>query len=92
MAKPKYNTRLHRALRKLGAVDVAQGQAYCAEPVCLEEQDGRGRWIPPGSDWAVCHAPDGLTYIGLGHKRCNDTEAAVRNQAARRQPPKRLAL
>jgi hypothetical protein len=34
----------------------------------------------------LCHAPDGVTVLGLGHAACNIREAAIRgNQQQRRQ-------
>lgn len=82
MADPKYG-RAHRKQRESDAAVVAEGRAYCAEVVCLEERDGRTRWIPPGSRWASAHDPTGTHYVGISHGRCNESEAAVRGNKAR---------
>jgi len=90
MTNPKYATRIHRQQRAHWAAIVASGQAECAEPICLQEQEGNGRYINPGTPWDVCHAPDGITYIGAGHARCNRTEAARRGNAQRNPRPTTL--
>lgn len=83
MAAPKYETREHRTLRtKLGRL-VAAGNAWCAETVCLEERDGRDRWIAPGTPWDVAHHDDGATYKGPAHRRCNRSDGAVRGNRMR---------
>jgi hypothetical protein len=56
----------------------ATGAGLCAERVCLY----RSRVITPDMALHLCHAPDGVTVLGLGHARCNTHEASVR---ARRQ-------
>jgi hypothetical protein len=58
------------ALRRAGA-------GLCAERVCTY----RSRVITPDMDLHLCHAPDGVTVLGLGHARCNIREAAKRARA-----------
>lgn len=60
---------------------VAAGNAWCAEPVCLEPS----RWIPPGSPWHLAHDTGQRGYRGPAHRRCN---LAERN---RRRPQRRRA-
>lgn len=77
----------HQAKRADWAPVVAAGQAYCAEVICLEERDGRSRWIAPGSRWHLAHAADQQGYRGPAHGRCNESEAARRGNAARNAQP-----
>lgn len=83
MAKPTYQTPEHRAQRKRWASVVTAGDAYCVEPRCLVELQGGSRWIPPGSRWHVSHTPDGTTYLGPSHERCNTSEGAARGNRER---------
>lgn len=96
MAKPKYDTPEHRAERKRLERLVAAGRAYCVEPICLEELDGRTRWIPPNSQWHVPHNEDGVTYRGgAAHSRCNSSEGSRRWHSRLKrnsQPPRRWEL
>jgi len=79
VSKPQHRTPEHRAARvDLGKL-VNQGEAYCAEPVCLMPT----RWIEPGSEWHVCHDPSGLVIIGPGHAHCNTSEGATRGNRMR---------
>ena len=80
MTAAKYNTREHKNQRRHWARIIAQGEGYCAEPICLMEE----RWIEPGTPWHVCHDPTGTHYIGPGHQRCNTTEAATRQNNERK--------
>lgn len=64
------------------------GSGLCAERVCVK----RTRLITPADDLHLCHAPDGVTVLGLGHADCNRHEAAVRArrlQQRRRHPARR---
>jgi hypothetical protein len=63
----------HDRERKRWAPQVAQGLVSCAR--C-------GRLIEPGALWDLDHAPDGQSYLGPSHQRCNRRTAAHR--AARR--------
>jgi hypothetical protein len=78
MAKAKYNTALHKQLEVEYAKQIAQGQGWCTEPICLAAT----RFIPPGTpraDWHVPHNPDGVTYRGgPAHARCNTSEGGRR--------------
>jgi len=98
MVKPQHRTPEHRQARKDLSLVVARGDAWCVEPVCLEELDGRGRWIPsdtPGTGWNVSHDPTGAVILGPSHTRCNTSEGASRRQRERRsggRRPRRWAL
>ena len=79
----------HQAERKRLTPIVEAGNAYCAEPVCVMSS----RWIAPGSKWTLCHDTTGTQWIGPGHQRCNQREAAVRgNRARSASPPPRYAF
>jgi hypothetical protein len=86
MAKPKYGY-AHQQVREAWRTVVADGEAYCAEPVCLMTS----RWIPPEwaptQLWHVCHDPTGTEVIGVGHRRCNTSEGAKRGNRMRSQRP-----
>lgn len=74
----------HRAERERHMLELQRrGAGLCAEPVCLH----RSRVITPDMQLHLCHAPDGVTVLGLGHADCNTHEAAVR--ARRLQQTKR---
>lgn len=93
MANPKYDSAEHHAQREHWRPIVAAGHAYCAEPICLEERDGRTRWITPGTPWHVSHDPTGTAYLGPSHQRCNTSEAAWRRQHGNQpRPPRRWDL
>jgi hypothetical protein len=67
------------------------GAGLCAERVCVM----RTRVITPDMNLHLCHAPDGVTVLGLGHARCNLHEAAVRGNRLRYHPtpnPRRSRL
>jgi len=73
----------HQAERERWRPVVDRGEAYCAEIVCLEENDGNGRWIEPGTEWHLAHADGQVGYRGPAHARCNISEASRRMHAAR---------
>lgn len=79
VSAPRYRY-AHQQERKRWAPTVEQGRAYCAEPICLMPT----RWIPPGTPWHLCHDPTGTVWIGVGHERCNATEAAKRMHRTRK--------
>jgi len=56
---------------------IRQGAGLCAERICVK----RTRVITPDMDLHLCHAPDGVTVLGLGHAACNVREAARRARA-----------
>lgn len=78
----------HQQEREAWRPIVAAGQAYCAETVCLMKT----RLIPPAwaptQLWHVCHDPSGQLVIGVGHRRCNLSEAARRGNRMRRRRAK----
>lgn len=67
----------HQQERARWKPTVERGEAWCAEVVCLEQQDGRSRWIRPGTSWDLAHdrANPGR-YLGPAHRRCNRAEGA----------------
>lgn len=83
VAKAKYSTRMHKQARNTYASLVASGRAYCAEDICLEESDGRTRWIEPGTPFDAAHTDDGLAYKGPAHARCNRADGARRGNRMR---------
>ena len=85
----KYDTRAHRKLRAQYRKLVDSGQGWCAEVICLEEREGRTRWIPPGSPIDAAHAIDGVTYLGPAHARCNRADGARRGNRMRTRPRRR---
>jgi hypothetical protein len=62
------------ALRRAGA-------GLCAEPICVMPS----RVITPDMDLHLCHDRRTGTVLGLGHARCNITEAARYANHRRRQ-------
>lgn len=79
----------HQAERKRWTPTVEAGQAWCSEPICVTEQNGGNRWIPPGTRWHLSHDPTGTYYIGPSHARCNEAENARRNNPKRAQANRR---
>ena len=66
----------HRARRERDAVLVAQGEAFCAAPVC---KGPRGRWISPDEPWDEGHDPyDRSRWLGPMHRGCNRNTALER--------------
>ncbi len=70
----------HKAEKERWRPIVDGGEAYCAEVVCLEERDGRGRWIRPGTRWHLAHAEGQVGYRGPAHARCNIAESNERRR------------
>lgn len=66
----------HQLEREAHRPTVDAGEADCHEIICLEQLDGRGRWIPPDTPWDLAHNRDTGTYLGPAHARCNRAEAA----------------
>ncbi len=87
MSSPRYRY-AHQQERKRWQPIVEAGRAFCTEPVCKMPS----RFIPPGSKWHLSHAPDGVTYLGPSHARCNTAEAAVRGNRSRAARRRRWAL
>lgn len=73
----------HKAERARWAPVVAAGQAYCTEPVCLEQRDGHSRWIAPTEPWHLAHGDGQSGYRGPAHPRCNSSEGATRGNRGR---------
>lgn len=70
----------HKAEKERWRPIVNAGDAYCAEALCLEERDGRGRWIRPGTPWHLAHAVGQVGYLGPAHRRCNIAESNERRR------------
>jgi hypothetical protein len=80
---PKYRTVEHRATRaRLMAELKRNGQGVCAEPICVH----RSRVIVPSMRLHLSHSDDGLRYLGLSHKRCNESAAARKARRIQAQP------
>lgn len=73
----------HKAERERWRPWVESGEATCQEPICLEERDGRGRWLDPEQPWHLAHADGQSGYRGPAHTRCNTSEGARRMHAER---------
>lgn len=68
----KYQTKEHRdTAAKLRAQLQRDGSGLCAEAVCLY----RSRLITPAMKLHVCHDRATGRVLGLGHQRCNVSEA-----------------
>jgi hypothetical protein len=69
----KYRTPEHRAAVKKHKAELrAAGVGVCAEVVCLM----RSRLITPGMALDLCHDRTTGAVLGLGHSKCNRTEAS----------------
>jgi hypothetical protein len=64
---------------------VDAGMVTCHETICLMPS----RWIQPGTPWHLGHTPDGTTWIGPVHQRCNIAESNRRRRGRRTQQPMR---
>jgi hypothetical protein len=73
----------HRAEKERWRPIVNDGHAYCAEIICLEDNNGNGRWIEPGTEWHLAHDTNQQGYRGPAHARCNISEASKRMHATR---------
>lgn len=78
LASSRTYDRRHKAGRDHYRPIVDAGDAHCAELLCLEERDGRTRWIQPGTPWHLAHdrAAGPGQYLGPAHERCNASEGA----------------
>ena len=72
----------HQKLKERWRPLVDAGMVSCHETICLMPT----RWIPPGTPWHLGHTPDGTTWTGPVHERCNIAEANRRR--SRRQLPR----
>lgn len=84
--------RPHQKLRASWKPYVDAGMVECHATECLEEQDGRTRWILPGTPWDLGHNRDRTAWTGPEHRRCNRHEAAVRTNHARGQQARRSRI
>ena len=73
----------HQKQREHWKPAVNAGIVQCQAPVCLEERDGRSRWIIPGTPWHLGHNEDRTAWTGPWHARCNLSEGATRGNRAR---------
>ena len=86
MAKPQYATKHHRDTVATYRRLVDEGKGWCCEVVCLIEQAGGSRWIPPRSPMHAAHDrsdPSGMSYLGPAHAKCNSSEGAAFGNRAR---------
>jgi hypothetical protein len=82
----KYKTVEHRRTRAtLMAQLKRDGQGICAEPVCVH----RSRLIAPWMDLHLSHNDAGTAYLGLSHKRCNESAAAKKARRIQARIPRR---
>lgn len=75
---------LHQAEKRKWIPVIQAGQGWCHAIRCLEPS----RHIPPGtplSMWHLGHTPDGTTWTGPEHRRCNCSEGATRGNRMRRR-------
>ncbi len=72
----------HARLRRQWELVVDAGAAFCHQPVCLEERDGRTRRIIPGTPWDLGHTPDRTGWTGPEHRRCSRADG---NRSQRRR-------
>lgn len=82
--------REHQQERKRWVPYVESGQAECHARLCLEEIDGRGRLIPPESQWDLGHTEDRTAYTGPEHRRCNRADGGRRRGGTRAWPRRSL--
>lgn len=73
----------HQTKRREWKPRVDAGLVDCHAVHCLEESDGHGRLIEPGTPWDLGHTPDRSRWTGPEHARCNRHESAVRTARAR---------
>lgn len=82
-------TAAHRAEKERLRPGVDAGLASCTEPRCLEAEDGKTRWIAPGTPWDLAHDRHRPGhYHGPAHARCNRAEGARHGNTRRRRGPK----
>lgn len=84
--------RAHQKMRESWKPYVEAGMAECHAAECLEEQDGHGRRIQPGTPWDLGHNRDRTAWTGPEHRRCNRHEAAVRTNRKRGQQARRSRI
>jgi len=79
--------RPHQKLRAQWEPIVNTGQVPCHAIICLEERDGRGRIIRPGTPWQLGHTPDRTAWTGPEHQRCGAADGARRKNQKRKTIP-----
>jgi hypothetical protein len=72
----------HKAVREHWRPTVEAGYAMCHATRCLEDEDGRGRAIPPGARWDLGHTEDRSAWTGPEHQRCNRADGGRRRTTA----------
>ena len=77
----------HQKLRARWKPLVDAGQVQCHAVLCLEERDGKSRWIIPGTPWHLGHTEDRSGWTGPEHERCGAADGARRGNAER---PRRI--
>ena len=73
----------HRKLKEQWRPHVDVGQTWCVAGICLEQLDGRTRWIRPGTPWNLGHTADRTAWTGPEHERCNKADGARRGNRMR---------
>ena len=73
----------HQKFRLQLKPSVDAGMGFCVAMVCLEERDGRSRWIRPGTPWHLGHTADRTAWTGPEHARCNTSDGATRGNRDR---------
>ncbi len=69
---PKYRSKEHRQARAQHMAELKRaGSGRCAELRCIAPS----RLITPGMDLHLCHDRRTGSILGLGHARCNKSEA-----------------
>ena len=91
MASKKYGA-AHRAERERWQTTIDNGEAQCAEPICLQARDGHGRRINPGEPWDLAHDRATGDWRGPAHARCNRSEGAHYGNTSKPPSPKNWAL
>ena len=91
MASKKYGA-AHRAERERWQTTIDNGEAQCAEPICLQARDGHGRRINPGDAWDLAHDRATGDWRGPAHARCNRSEGAHYGNTSKPPSPKNWAL
>jgi hypothetical protein len=71
--------------KRLHAELAAAGSGRCAELRCVMPS----RLITPGMRLHVCHDPTGTVVLGLGHAKCNLSDAGRRARARQTSSPLR---
>jgi hypothetical protein len=80
----------HFKLRAAWAPHVQAGEVQCHAKICLEERDGRDRWIEPDkpgepTGWHLGHDETRAYWTGPEHARCSLSDGAVRGNKMRKR-------